>query len=393
MAEDPASTPVAVVGVSLASSCGVRDHATLLARGLDESGVACELHWLTRSQRSLRGSREEIGAWAAGVGRELAAAGPPAVLLHYSVFTVSHKGVPLFLRPVLAAARAARAPVAGVLHEFAYPWGYGGWRGGVWAVSQRAALVELVRSCDALMVTAEQRARWLRSRRWLPARPVVSAPVFSNLPAPAPAARDSRPAQLGLFGFSYQGAAVELVLDALAEVRAARAGTRLLLLGAPGPDSPAGREWAHAASARGLAEAVDFSGRLPAQELSDTLARCEVLLFPDAAGPSSRKGTLAAALASGSPVLALDGPAAWPALVRAGAVALSPPTAAALARELLRLLGDEAARRRLGAAGSEFCGREMSLARSVAAARDLLAAAGAGPAAQAAPTAAAPTEP
>lgn len=393
MPERARSAPVAVMGVSLASSCGVRDHATLLARGLGESGVACEMHWLTRSQRSLRGSHEEIGAWAAGVGRGLAAAGPAAVLLHYSVFTVSHKGVPLFLRPVLAAARAAGAPVAGVLHEFAYPWGYGGWRGGVWAVSQRAALVELVRSCDALMVTAEQRAGWLRSRRWLPGRPVLSAPVFSNLPDPAPTARDWRPAQLGLFGFSYQGAAVELVLDALAEVRAERAGTRLLLLGAPGPDSPAGREWARAAAARRLADAVDFSGRLPAQELSDTLAGCEALLFPDAAGPSSRKGTLAAALASGSPVLALDGPAAWPELLRSGAIALSQPTAPALARELLRLLGDEAERSRLGAAGREFYEREMSLARSVTAAREALAAAGAGAAAQAAPAAAAPTEP
>ena len=49
--------------------------------------------------------------------------------MHYSVFSFSHKGLPLFVPDGLLGAAAARVPVIVVLHEFAYPWLYGGWRG------------------------------------------------------------------------------------------------------------------------------------------------------------------------------------------------------------------------------------------------------------------------
>lgn len=374
-----AGRPVSVLGVSLAESCGVRDHATLLAEGLQHAGIPTRSEWLTRRERSLAGSRAEISRWAQDAGARLAAERPRAVLLHYSVFTVSHKGVPLFLRPVLGAARAAGAPVAVVLHEFAYPWGYGGWRGPIWSVTQRAALIEVVRASAALMVTADERVRWLRSRRWLPRRPVLCAPVYSNLPAPRAAAPglQEEVARIGLFGYSYEGAARELVLDSLVRLREQGREPALRLMGAPGPESPAGRGWRQAAEARGLAQAVSFSGRLPAQELSDALAACDVLIFADEAGPSSRKGTLAAALASGRPVVALDGPATWDDLASAGAVVLSAPRAQDLSRALAGLLEDPAAGMRVGGAGRAFYERRMSLERSVDVARELLAAAGA----------------
>ena len=38
----------AVVGVSQAATCGVRDHAMLLAEALTEEGVSCSMHWLGR---------------------------------------------------------------------------------------------------------------------------------------------------------------------------------------------------------------------------------------------------------------------------------------------------------------------------------------------------------
>jgi len=102
---------------------------------------------------------------------------------------------------------------------------------------------------------------------------------------------------VGIFGYSYESIASALTLDALARLRAAGVRARLRLLGAPGADSPSGERWLQQARAAGGAEALEFSGRLPAQELSDELAACEVLLFPDTVGPDSRKSTLAAALA------------------------------------------------------------------------------------------------
>lgn len=358
---------VAVVGLSINATCGVRDHATLLTGALEREGIACTTHWLTRERVALGPSRAEIGAFTRRLSDELARERPDAILVHYSVFSFSHKGLPLFVPTVFSALRAPRVPVIVVLHEFAYPWFYGGWRGAVWAASQRVAMLEVMRAATTAVVTAEARARWLGTRRWLPRRPVLFAPVYSNLPAPDPAASSRRDGRtVGLFGYSYQGAAVSLVLDAVAQLRAGGTDVALRLLGAPGPDSPQGRRWHELAGERGIAEALSFSGALPAQELSDELAACEVLLFADAAGPSSRKTTLAAAIASGRPVVALDGPMGWRALIASGAIRVVAPTAPALAGALGELLSDEDARERTGERARAFYAREMALERTAA---------------------------
>ena len=367
------STRTAVVGLSLNPTCGVRDHAELLAGALAEDGASTSFHWLLRRERSLRASWSEIRPWTLTLARELTEQKPDAILLHYSVFTLSHKGLPVFVGPVLSTVRSAGVPVVTVMHEFAYPWRYGGWRGGVWAVTQRGALIDVVRSSDGLIVTAAGRERWLRSRVWLPRRPVLSAPVFSNLPPPAAGAPGEPDGPtVGLFGYSYQGAACALVLDALASVRAQGIPARLTLLGAPGPESPAGRAWRSEAAARGLLAEVSFTGPLPSQELSDALASCDLLLFADTAGPSPRKGTLAGSLASGRPVVAIDGPLTWPELVGARALALAPPTAEGLGAAIAALLGDEAERTALGARGRAFSEREMGVSRTARATQELL---------------------
>ena len=354
---------IAVVGVSVSDTCGVRDHASLLAQELAREGMPCELHWLRRRQGSLRGSRSEVRAWSVQLARELREYPPRAVLLHYSVFSYAYKGLPLFVAPTLAAVRAPGVPIVAFMHELAYPWRNGGLRGDVWAASQRAVLRGLVDACSALVVTADFRADWLRTRRWLPARQVALAPVFSTLPAPADAPVAERDAAvIGLFGYSYEGAALIQVLDALGELRARGVRARLSLLGAPGRSSSAGERWASAARDRDLQEAVSFSGRLPAQELSDAIAACDVLVFADSSGPSSRKTTLAASLASGVALVAIDGRRRWSELTRREAVRVVAPTAGDLADAVARLLADEPARRALGARGREFANSQMSVA-------------------------------
>src|SRR5258705_5656068 len=166
---------IAVVGMSGSATCGVRDHAGLLAAELTSRGCSCTFHWLRRQQRSLRGARSEIGAWATELAPTLAASRPDAILLHYSVFSYSHRGLPLFVRPTLAALRGSGAPLVTVLHEFAYPWHYGDWRGNVWAAAQRAALIPVMRASCAAITTGEERVDWLTSRAWLPRRRVLLA--------------------------------------------------------------------------------------------------------------------------------------------------------------------------------------------------------------------------
>jgi len=219
----------------------------------------------------------------------------------------------------------------------------------------------VMRSSAAVLVTTSWRAEWLRSRRWLPSRPVAFAPVFSNLPPPAGKAHpDGRPPAVGLFGYNLRPTAIALVLDALAVLQREGVKAQLLLIGAPGPDSPVARAWLEQARARHLEHAPVFSGTLPAQELSDRLAECEVLLYAEPAGPMSRKGTLAASLASGRPVLALDGPRTWRELVAADAAVVVAPRLDALAEALSRLLTDAQERESFGARGRAFAAQTMT---------------------------------
>jgi glycosyltransferase involved in cell wall biosynthesis len=357
-------TRVALIGISTGEPCGVRDHAALLAAALAEAGSSCPLHWLFASGSSLRGERAELRAWLGTISGELERERPDAVLLHYSVFAFAHRGVPLFVRPVLALIDDLGLPLVTFMHEFAYPWRLGGVGGKLWAATQRAALLEVTRRSGALVVSSEARADWLRTRIWLPRRPTSVAPVFSNLPAPARERSTATPIELGLFGYSHEGVDVEAVLDAVRLLRDRDRELRLELLGAPGRDSSAGARWERAAAARGLAGALGFSGRLPAQELADRLARCTALLFAERGGPTSRKTTLAASLASGRPVVALDGRNSWTELLQARAVTLAQPNADALAEALASLLDDGEERCLQGERGRAFARSAMSVERS-----------------------------
>ncbi len=355
---------VAVLGVSIDDPCGVRDHAALLAEALDAQGVSCSLHWLSRSAGgSLAADRAEARSWAQATARELHESRPQALLLHYSVFAFSHRGVPLLLQPVLGALQALQLPLVGFMHELAYPWHLGGLRGKVWSATQRIALRGLVSDCTGIVVTAEARAEWLRTRAWLPSRPTAVAPVFPNLPAASPE-QAIEPGRLGLFGYAHEGVARDVVLDALALARERHGELRLVLLGAPGSLSPAGEQWRQAAAGRELSDALSFSERLGAQQLADVLASCELLLFAERGGPTSRKTTLAASLASGRPLVALDGRNSWSELLAADAVLATRPDAKALAEAIVGLLADQDERVRQAARGRAFAERTMSVEHS-----------------------------
>ena len=243
----------------------------------------------------------------------------------------------------------------------------------MWALAQRARLIDVVRACAAVVVTTDFRAEWLASRRWLARRPLGVAPVFSNLPPPTPRTRLDRDSPvLGLFGYSYDERSIALVLDAARLLQDRGVHFELALLGAPGRGSPLAETWLRLAGARGLTGALSFAGPLPAQELSDALAACDVLLFADTAGPSSRKGTLAGSLASGRPLIATDGPRRWSALVRADAAHVVEPSAPALADAVAALLADKGAREALGARGRAFAEQSMGVVRSAQVVRELL---------------------
>jgi len=363
----------AAVGMSIGPTCGVRDHALVLAEALDRENVSCSLHWLGRSEESIGAARSEIRAWTQELAAELDGSRPDAVLLHYSVFSYSYRGFPLFVHPTLAALHSSRIPLITVLHEFVFAAKLGGLRGKAWAATQRALLIAVMRASAAVVVTTDFRAEWLVSRPWLSRRPVVFAPVFSNLPPAAIRPRSDRGYQvIGLFGYSYRQATVSIVLDALRRLEDRGLRVQLKLLGAPGPESELAEVWRVAARTRAIAQALSFSGVLSAQDLSDALAGCDVLLCVDPPGPTSRKTTLAASLASGTAVIALDGPRRWSELIESEAARVVQPTSLALADELDALLADQSLREALGARGRAFAERSMSVGRSAGAVAGLL---------------------
>jgi glycosyltransferase involved in cell wall biosynthesis len=355
---------VAVVGMSVDDPCGVRDHATILAAALARAGASCSLHWLSRSASTLGAARAEARTWGSALAQELKRERVDAVLLHYSVFAFSHRGLPVLTHPALAAIRRSGLPLVTVMHEYAYPWRLGGARGKAWASTQRVALRNVVAASSGLVTTADARAAWLRSRVWLPRRSISVAPVFSNLPGASEASRATGMGRLGLFGYAHEGVQLTMVLDAVRALRARGREVELTLLGAPGRPSPAAARWERAAAERGVAGAIGFSGRLAAQQLADALAACDVLLFAERGGATSRKTTLAASLASGRPLVALDGPNGWPELARAGAATIVAPDAPALADAVARLLGDGELRERQGELGRAFARRAMSVEHS-----------------------------
>ncbi len=359
------SRRIGAVGMSTSQTCGVRDHAVLLADALAVEGVACSLHWLWRKGGSVGAARSEFRDWNATLMPELERGELDAVLIHYSVFAYSYRGIPVFVHPLLSALTELNIPLVTVLHEYAYPWQMGGARGKAWALTQRVLLREVMRASAGVLVTSDSRADWLGRRVWLPHRPTAIAPVFSNLPPRRHGHSPQRAGQvIGLFGFGYEGAARALILDALRLLEDRGMQPRLMLLGAPGIPSAAADVWSEGARARDMDGALSFSGTLAAQDLSDALTACDVLLSADPTGPTSRKTTLAASLASGRPVIALDGRHSWPELVRAEAALVVEASADALADALAALLADPSRAEKLGTRGREFAEREMGVERS-----------------------------
>jgi hypothetical protein len=227
------------------------------------------------------------------------------VLWHYSVFAYGPHGIPVVSWPLAWALRRARVPVVTVLHEYAFPWGSNGWRGVVWAAAQRLALAAVVGASSGLVVTVDERAEWLGQRVWLPDRSTVITPVFSNLPEDLtlPSPRFG-PMRIGMFGYPISSA--PLITEAVAHARATGVAAELWLLGSPGPDTAVGEVWRQAGTTADLGGTMAFTGVLGPEALANELRRCDILFFDDGAGPASRKGTLAAALASGRPVVAVD---------------------------------------------------------------------------------------
>ena len=227
-------------------------------------------------------------------------------------------------------------------------------------------------------------------------------PIGSNIPdAPPPgydrdAWRESAGigratglvAYFGLLNASKGGLAL---VEALASLRAAGRDVRLLMIGARvGASDPTNAAYLHAfeaaLAARGLDEAVLWTGHVPEADVSAWMHAADVVALPYVDGASFRRGSLLAALAHGAPVVtttpawtdpSLPTPPGAPPPLEDGLSArlVTPADGPALAAAMAEVLGDALLAARLAAGGralAAYFGWEAIAARHEELYRDAL---------------------
>ena len=353
------------VGVVPPGPSGVGDYGRLLAEELRRRGLGVDERWLVNSGRQVR-SLVAVPRRLLGLGFRLHPRS--TVLWHYSPVAYGFRGIPGPEIVFGALLRLRGVRVVTVLHELAQPFrSQPGWRGMATCVLHQMALRVAVAGSTEVVVTTDRRADALRAQPVTARRPVRVIPVFSNI---APVGGPVVPPDAGFIicvpGYTGAGVRPDVLIDALAGADGPSQ-PRIVLLGAPGPESTGGRHWRQLASAAGLDGVLEFTGTIDAVEFSRRLATCTVVVLVNEEGPSSRKGTLAAAMAHGRPIVSLDGPNRWQDVVSAGAVLVVPPAPAALAEALARLQARPGERTELGARAETFYRDRMSLDRAATA--------------------------
>jgi glycosyltransferase involved in cell wall biosynthesis len=360
---------VLVTGMVPGGASGMRDYGDLVAAELQRAGVRADVAWAVNDGGRLRST---VAATRALLAIARRTERPTTVLWNYAPVPSGYRGLPGPAAFFGLALRLRGIRVVVVLHELAEPWRRQPAATRVRSLAAVLALIWVLLGAHAWVVTTEQRARRLGAVRAALRRPLRFIPVFSNLgetPAPEPQ-EASDGFVVGVLDYAATYARPDVVIGALRQLQHDGPVT-MVLIGSPGPGTPKAARWTDLAAAMGLAS-VTATGILPAEELGHRLAAMDVIVLPNAQGPASRKGTLAAALAHGRPVVSLDGPMRWQRLVDAGAVLVAPAEAAALAEVLHGLRSDPARRRHLGQTGGAFYAREMALARATAVLKGLL---------------------
>lgn len=241
------------------------------------------------------------------------------------------------------------------------------------AAVHRAMTVILVRAASRIWIAIPD---W--ERRWRPYAlgrdvPFEWLPIPSNLREPAPddvrRVRDRYGlpggAIVGHLG-SYGSAATRVLSASVPEILQRSASAVVLLLGQHGHGLHRQLVRHHPQ----LVPRMHAPGVLSSKALAQHVRACDVLMQPYPDGISSRRTSAMAGLALGVPVVTTTGHLTEPCWVESGCVSLvrlDEPHA--FASEVLRLLLDECARRRLSARGRDIYTRQFDVRHTIGALR------------------------
>jgi glycosyltransferase involved in cell wall biosynthesis len=273
----------------------------------------------------------------------------------------------------------ARTPLVTTVHEYGW-WAAPGWvPETLWRPLERARLWDretgrLVPASDTVVVSNPQHAVQVRARTGKNATEVPLAPNV-DVHAAGPGARDGVRRRLGLapdtrllvfFGFVHPVKGLRYVIEALPPLRATRPDLHLLVIGGftsqalPEPEARAFRRDLDGLARRyGVADAVTFTGHLPAAEVSEALHAADAAVLPFTSGVTTKSGAVLATLTHGLPTAVTVADVPDPQLRDGDTVAAIPARrdAAAVARTVERLLDDATLRGRLAAGGRRLAAR------------------------------------
>lgn len=331
----------------------IDQYTRVLAAALSATGVAVE--YAGEGLRGVLGA-ERLPDW---------------VLLQYNPFSYARWGfAPHLVRDAIVLRR--RGVAFGLMVHEAWVE-MADWRSGLMGLWQRLQLRALVHLADRVLTSTDALAREI-------GHGAVTVPVPSNIPAGA-VSREAARAALGLdgqlvvalFGRAHPSRALDHAEAAIAALAGEYGARRLMVLnlgdGAPAIRVPGGVE-------------MRSPGFQEAQRLSLCLTASDLVLLPFTDGVSTRRTTLAAALAHGRPIVGLRGANTDAMLAAASGTAMLLTAAGdkdAFAREAVSVTRSPALMRRLGAQARELYDQEFApdrVARRVATALGGVAPAG-----------------
>ncbi len=226
----------------------------------------------------------------------------------------------------------------------------------------------VLRRCDHAFVQSP-RMRDDMAARGIPRERMTPVPMGVNLDridqalagSPVAPAQEPTLVYLGSLDRSRQ---LDLLLDALARVRAAGVPARLLLVG-DAPDPGERERFLALARDRGLDQAVEITGWLPQAEAWRRAARCQVGVSSLPLGPITAPASLTKAvelMALGLPMVVSEHPDQGELVTASGAGRSAPFSPEAFAAAILDILADPAAAREMGRRGREAVQAERSYA-------------------------------